>query len=58
MKHSTQLQQLLIQIWFLHTTLINVTFMAYLHNIYNIQNNHNNYLLQQLTINVIDILDY
>ena len=26
MKHLTQLQQLLIQIWFIHTLLINITF--------------------------------
>ena len=34
MKHLTQLQQLLVQIWFIHTTFINSTFMAHLHNIY------------------------
>ena len=54
MKHLTQLQQLLVWIWFIHTTFINSTFMAHLHNIYsyNIQNNHNNYLSQQLLANI------
>ena len=36
MKHLMQLQQLLIQISFIHTILINITFMAHLHNIIDI----------------------